>query len=79
MATAQGLKTELWPLLLLRANALEQGKRWPEAKQALEQALVIAPEQPLLLNFLGYAKLERGEDLDSSEAMIRKASALVAR
>jgi len=76
LATAQGLKAELWPLLLFRASALEQGKRWPEAKQALEQALVIAPEQPLLLNFLGYAKLERGEDLDSSEAMIRKASAL---
>ena len=76
LATAQKLKSELWPLLLLRANALEQSKRWPEAKQALEQALVIAPEQPLLLNFLGYAKLERGEDLDSSEAMIRKASAL---
>jgi tetratricopeptide (TPR) repeat protein len=76
IATAQGLKAELWPLLLLRASALEQSKRWPEAKQALEQALLIAPEQPLLLNFLGYAKLERGEDLDSSEAMIRKASAL---
>ena len=76
LASAQGLKTELWPLLLLRANALEQAKRWPEAKQALEQALVIAPDQPLLLNFMGYAKLERGEDLDLSEAMIRKASAL---
>jgi tetratricopeptide (TPR) repeat protein len=76
LATAQGLKTELWPLLLLRANALEESKRWPEAKQALEQALVIAPDQPLLLNFLGYAKLERGEDMDASEAMIRKASAL---
>src|SRR5207253_6239977 len=72
----QNLKSELWPLLLLRASALEQAKHWPEAKQALEQALVIAPEQPLLLNFLGYAKLERGEDMDSSEAMIRKASAL---
>jgi Flp pilus assembly protein TadD len=66
----------LWPLLLLRANALEQAKRWPEAKQSLEQALVIAPEQPLLLNFMGYAKLERSEDLDSAEAMIRKASDL---
>jgi Flp pilus assembly protein TadD len=28
------------------------------------------------LNFLGYGKLERGEDLDLAEAMIRKASAL---
>jgi Flp pilus assembly protein TadD len=30
----------------------------------------------LLLNFMGYAQLERGENLDSSEAMIRKASEL---
>ena len=38
--------------------------------------LAIAPDQPLLLNFLGYAKLERGEDMDKAEAMIRKASDL---
>ena len=43
---------------------------------ALQQALALAPDQPLLLNFLGYAKLERGEDLDAAEAMIRKASEL---
>ena len=73
---AQGLKADLWPLLLLQANALEQANRWPEAKQALQEALTIAPEQPVLLNFMGYAKLERGEDIDSAEAMIRKASEL---
>jgi Flp pilus assembly protein TadD len=36
----------------------------------------MAPEQPLLLNFLGYAQLERGENMDAAEAMIRKASDL---
>ena len=76
VASAQGLKTELWPMLLLRASVLEEARRWPEAKQALEQGLAIAPDQPLLLNFLGYAKLERGEDLDAAEGMIRKASEL---
>jgi tetratricopeptide (TPR) repeat protein len=76
VARAQGLQSELWPLYLLRASALEDGGRWPEAKQALHAALAIAPDQPLILNFLGYAKLERGEDLDAAEAMIRKASAL---
>jgi Flp pilus assembly protein TadD len=55
---------------------LESADRWPEARQSLQAALVLAPEQPLILNFLGYAKLERGEDLDAAEAMIRKASAL---
>jgi tetratricopeptide (TPR) repeat protein len=76
LTAAQGLKTEQWPLHLLRATALESANRWDEAKQALQAGLAIAPEQPLILNFYGYAKLERGEDLDAAEAMIRKASAL---
>jgi tetratricopeptide (TPR) repeat protein len=76
LAKAQGLKSELWPLLLFRANALEEANRWPEAKQALLEGLALEPAQPLLLNFLGYAKLEHGEDVDAAEAMIRKASEL---
>jgi Flp pilus assembly protein TadD len=75
-AQAQKLDSQLWSLLLLRASALEEAKRWPEARAALQQALALAPDQPLLLNFLGYAKLERGEDVDAAEAMIRKASDL---
>ncbi len=62
---ALGPNSELWTLLLLHASALEEADRWPEAKRALEEALTIAPDQPLLLNFLGYAKLERGEDIDA--------------
>jgi tetratricopeptide (TPR) repeat protein len=65
-----------WPLLLLQASALEEANHWPQTRQLLTQALALAPDEPLILNFLGYAKLERGEDLDSAEAMIRKASAL---
>lgn len=65
-----------WPLLLLQAAALEEANRWPETRHLLTQALALAPNEPLILNFLGYAKLERGEDLDTAEAMIRKASAL---
>lgn len=76
LAQARNLKTDLWPLLLLRAGALEEAHRWPEARAALQQGLALAPDQPLLLNFLGYAQLERNENLDSSEAMIRKASEL---
>jgi len=76
LAKAQGLKNELWPLLLLQASSFEEGKHWPEARAALQEGLAIAPQQPLLLNFMGYAKLERGEDVDSAEAMIRQASDL---
>jgi tetratricopeptide (TPR) repeat protein len=76
MSKAAATNFEQWTLLLLRASALEDAGRWPEARQALEAGLAIAPDQPLLLNFLGYAKLERGEDMDKAEAMIRKASEL---
>jgi tetratricopeptide (TPR) repeat protein len=76
LANAQGLKSQLWPLLLLQANAFEQAGRWPETKAALQHGLALAPDQPLLLNFLGYSKLEHHEDLDAAEAMIRKASEL---
>jgi len=74
--TERGTNAELWTLHLLRAASLEQANRWGEAKAELETAMKLEPENPLLLNFLGYGKLERGEDLDLAEAMIRKASAL---
>jgi tetratricopeptide (TPR) repeat protein len=67
---------QLWPLLLLQANALEQAGRWPEAKAALGSAIALAPNEPLVLNFLGYSKLKHGEELDAAEALIRKASEL---
>lgn len=76
LAEATGLGSALWTLHLLRGGALERANRWPEAKQALQAALALAPDQPLILNYLGYAKLERGEDLDGAEAMIAKASTL---
>ena len=76
LTNAEGRKADLWTLLLLQASALQDANRWPEAKAALQRGLMLAPDQPLLLNFLGYAKLERGEDMDAAEAMIRKASSL---
>jgi tetratricopeptide (TPR) repeat protein len=72
----RGGSDSLWTLYLFRAASLEQADRWTEAKADLETAMKLEPENPLLLNFLGYGKLERGEDLDQAEAMIRKASAL---
>lgn len=65
-----------WPLLLLEANSLQSAGRWPEAKAALEAAIALAPNQPLILNFLGYATLQHGENLNTAEALIRKASEL---
>ncbi|MFC7537604.1 tetratricopeptide repeat protein [Sphingomonas sp. GCM10030256] len=70
---------EPWALHLLEGGALEQADRWPEAKAALQRARHLAPDNPLVLNYLGYAKLERGEELDQAEAMIARASQLAPR
>jgi Flp pilus assembly protein TadD len=65
-----------WSLLLLEASALTEAGRWPEAKAALREAYGLAPHQPSLLNYLGYSELERRENLDEAERLIREASAL---
>jgi Flp pilus assembly protein TadD len=65
-----------WLLWLLHGGALEQADRWNEAKAALEQAYALAPEQPLVLNYLGYAQIERRENIAAASGLITKASDL---
>ena len=52
-----------WALWLLRGGALDQAGHWPQAKAALEAAYKLAPDQPVVLNYLGYAQLERRENM----------------
>ena len=66
----------LWALWLLRGSALVQSGDWPRGKAALEEARRLAPDQPVVLNFLGYSQLERRENLAEAEKMIGEASRL---
>lgn len=66
----------LWALWLLRGAALEQANRWEEAKMALEAAYRLAPDQPLVLNYLGYAQLERRENIVAAEKLVSEAHRL---
>lgn len=65
-----------WALLLFEGSALEQGKRWDEARAALERALKIAPNEPVILNYLGYAQVERRQNIPAALDLIKRASAL---
>lgn len=64
-----------WRLLYLRAVALEQAGRWPEAEGDLRAALKVNPDEPELLNFLGYSWIDRNEHLAEGLAMVEKAVA----
>lgn len=73
---ATASKTLDWSLLFLRAVAYHESGDWPRAKADLQQALKLAPDEPLLLNFLGYSMVERKENLSEAEALLRKAADL---
>jgi tetratricopeptide (TPR) repeat protein len=65
-----------WTLWLMHGGALDQADDWPAARRALREAYRLAPEQPFVLNYLGYAQLVRRENVDEAERLIREAHRL---
>ena len=65
-----------WHLFYARGVALERVREWPRAEADFLQALALRPEQPLVLNYLGYSWVEQRRNLDRAKAMIEKAVAL---
>lgn len=65
-----------WALWLFRGGAHDEADQWPEARAALERAYSLAPDQPLVLNYLGYAQLARRENLVEAERLVREAHRL---
>jgi Flp pilus assembly protein TadD len=65
-----------WTYHLQLGGALEQAGHWPQARAELELAVKIAPDQPLALNYLGYASLEHGGDAQTSLRLLEQAHAL---
>jgi tetratricopeptide (TPR) repeat protein len=65
-----------WLLNLQLGGALEQAGRWDEALPYLIRAVELAPEQAVALNYLGYAQIERGENLAEAQALLERARRL---
>ena len=65
-----------WQLQLMLGGALDQAGDWPGARAALRRAHELAPQQPYVLNYLGYAMLIRGEEMVEAERLIREAHRL---
>ncbi len=62
-----------WPLFYQRGIAFERSDQWPRAEADFLKALDLEPDQPLVLNYLGYSWVEMGENLAEAQAMIEKA------
>lgn len=62
-----------WPLFYARGVALERSEEWARAEADFLRALELHPNQPLVLNYLGYSWVEQGQHLDRALKMIEKA------
>ena len=64
-----------WRLLYARGATYQQAGLWPQAEQDLTAALKAQPDDPEVLNYLGYSWIDRGENLDKALAMVQRAVA----
>jgi tetratricopeptide (TPR) repeat protein len=64
-----------WILFYARGIAQERVHDWPRAEADMKQALALAPDQPFVLNFLGFSWTEQNRNLDEAKQMIQQALA----
>ena len=62
-----------WALYYARGITYERSKQWPKAEADFKMALQLKPDEPLVLNYLGYSWVERGEHLDEALDMLKRA------
>lgn len=72
----QPLKQPDWPVLYARAMSLDKLKRGTESEADLKEALRLQPNEPYLLNYLGYTWIDRGVNLEKARDMVLQAVAL---
>ncbi|MBT3534468.1 MAG: tetratricopeptide repeat protein [Rhodospirillaceae bacterium] len=73
LSHAKELKKQHWILLYERGVAYERAKQWPAAEADFLKALELRPEEPRVLNYLGYSWIDQGVHLDRARGMIEKA------
>jgi tetratricopeptide (TPR) repeat protein len=64
-----------WFLFYARAISYERADRWEEAEADFRHALSLEPDQPNVLNYLGYSLVEQNRNLDEALDMIQRAVA----
>ena len=65
-----------WRLYYLRGASLERSGQWDLAQKDLQHALDLKPDDPEVMNYLGFAWADRGEHLDEALGLLTKATTL---
>jgi len=62
-----------WVYYYYRGICEERSKQWSKAEADMRKALELQPEQPHVLNYLGYSWIDQGVNLDEGMKMIKRA------
>jgi len=62
-----------WVIYYFRGICLERAKQWAKAEEDLKKSLELYPDQPHVLNYLGYSWIDQGVNLDDGMRMIKRA------
>lgn len=62
-----------WYIFYSRGMSFERSKKWIEAEKDFLYALELFPNQPLVLNYLGYSWIDFGRNLQEAQELIKKA------
>lgn len=73
IALIEPIEQRHWSVFYERGIAHERGGDWPDAEKDFDRALELSPDNPLVLNYLGYSWVELRRNLDQAQAMIEKA------
>ena len=73
VATIANPERPNWLIFYFRGICNERAKNWEKAEADLKQALKLYPDQPHVLNYLGYSWIDQGINLDDGMRMIRRA------
>jgi len=73
VATITTLDKPNWVILYFRGICYERSKQWAKSEADLKKALELFPDQPHVLNYLGYSWIDQGTNLDEGMSMIKRA------
>ena len=73
LALLATLEKDHWRILYYRGIAYERQKIWDKAEADFRQALSLSPDEPLVLNYLGYSMIEKKLNLNEALNMVKKA------
>jgi tetratricopeptide (TPR) repeat protein len=73
LALIPELTANYWFLFYSRGITYEREGKWDQAEADFRKALELAPDQPLVLNYLGYSMVEMGLNLEEAQTMIESA------